>query len=1238
MTSPFLKDVFDIPRRAGAEDYVLRLTSTVDEDGAVKAIDDYVVTPALTDAFDQSLDLVSSAIREKKNRGAFLAGSFGSGKSHFMAVLHALLRHRPEARAITELQDVVVGHDDALREQNVLPLAFHFLDAGSMEEALFDGYVEQIKTLHPAAPLPAFYRTDDLLRDAEAMRMRMGDEPFFAGLDGESTTDDEWGMVLGGDGWDRSRYEAARAAGPRSAERQELVSALSDAYFSSYSRQGTYVDLDEGLRAISEHAKNLGYDAVVLFLDELVLWLAFAMHTPDFFRRESQKITKLVEGTYGQLPIPLVSFIARQMDLSQWFADSGASGSQQDALDQAFRHQEGRFATITLGDDNLPFVANKRLLQPRDESALAAVDEAFAELDRAPDVWMVLLDGVNTGEHHRGADEKSFRMTYPFSPALVSTLRSLSGVMQRDRTALKVMQQMLVERQDSMTIDEVIPVGDAFDHIVTGKSSAVLDPQAAALFRSASQLYEEKLRPVLLENNHLSPQDLKDSTTLPSSYLADERLAKTLLLSAVATKVPALSQLTTTRLASLNHGSIVSPLPGGEARVVGSKVRDWAARVPEIHVDDDPHDPAVRVQLSDVDYESIVEKARVEDNAGRQRNMLRRLVLENLELSLSENTDLTGAHRHSVVWRGSRRDVEIVFGNVRDAADLPEDRLRASAGTWRFVIDHPFDEEGHSLSEDVKRIDSLLARNVTSQTVLWLPRFLSAEKMKELRRLVVLDWLLTGSGDRWNQYSQHLSETDRSVAKEILNGQARTLHDTLRKAVAQAYGAVAPQSGTLQEGAASQVLWSLDRGFTPNLATDRPMKDAFERLVAGAFDASYPGHPEFEPADQEVRIAQLQHVLAHVERAVAHPEHRVPLEGDAASVRRVANALRAGQATETHFLFGEDRFGDWPRVITRGMVEQGLKEDDAVTVQQLRGILNGLEPPRGLREEVADTVIIAWASLRQRAWHAFNVPMKDLPAPGKIQGSWELRPQEMPTAEEWDRARTRASKLLGVGDQPFLTASAVNRLSQQVSDKAAALVGPTQELASALEQSYSKLGLAQGARLEMARVNATFARTLRDLSGVPMVRHIATADLPGSDAMAAVSLEKAFVVSHALRTAEWDKLGVLIRARQVDNEKGRAAAKILDELGEAMTAHEYERSLSCALTTAQGAAWEWALDSSSSPPVSPEPRGDAAPDLSWHTQRIIWGTDSLQQLREELEDRDASGRQIELRWRFVDDS
>lgn len=171
--------------------------------------------------------------------------------------------------------------------------------------------------------------------------------------------------------------------------------------------------------AICEHAQSLGYDPVVLFLDELLLWLAFSVRDNEFFARESQKITKLVESSGHQRAIPMVSFISRQMDLRKWFADAWASGAEQEALDRTFQYQQGRFREIRLGDDNLAEVAHARLPEPKDDAARATLDQAFANLPRNPEVWDVLRDSLNTDEQHRGESEAEFRQTYPLSPVLM---------------------------------------------------------------------------------------------------------------------------------------------------------------------------------------------------------------------------------------------------------------------------------------------------------------------------------------------------------------------------------------------------------------------------------------------------------------------------------------------------------------------------------------------------------------------------------------------------------------------------------------------------------------------------------------------------------------------------------------------------------------------------------------------------------------------------------------------------
>jgi hypothetical protein len=1190
--STLLRDVLEIPERAGAEDYVLRLTDSVGAGVAARTLDEYVVTPALADSFDRALGLVAEAVTSGISRGAFLQGSFGSGKSHFMAVLHALLRHEPAARAKPELQPVVARHDGALLDRKVLPLAFHLLGASSMEEALFSGYVRQIRELHPGAPLPAVHKSDAVLVDAELMRARVGDERFFADLNGDAARGgaDPWSALLGAGSWDVETYEAARAAAPGAEGRQRLVTALTERFFTAYTRQAEYVDLDTGLAAIAQHARDLGYDAVVLFLDELVLWLAFLIQDRPTFARESQKLTKLVESAIGNRAIPLVSVVARQMDLRRWFADAGASGAEQDALDRAFRHQEGRFATLSLGDDNLPYVANKRLLRRRDAAAGRVLDEAFDRLDRRPAVWDVLLDGFNTDERHRGADEAAFRLTYPFSPALMSTLRDLASVMQRERTALKVMQQMLVQRRDTLTVDDVIPVGDAFDHIVDGRDA--LDAQAAALFRSATALYRDKLRPVLLTQHGLTPAAVEgDPADVPAAYRTDDRLAKTLLLAAVAPKVPALKALTASRLASLNHGSITSPLPGSEVPIVLAKVKDWARRVPEIHVDSDSKNPVIRVQLSDVDYESVVERAKGEDNDGRRRELVKDLVRESLGVT-ARDADAFGAYEHSMVWRGSARRVDLVFGNVRDASWLTEDHFRARPGTWRIVVDHPFDEAGHNAAEDLARVDALVDGGLQSRTIVWLPRFLSEERMRDLRRLVVLDWLLGGTGEHWASHADHLSEVDRVTARAILDSQRTALREGIRRSLQESYGAAAPTSGTLvQDASHDRVLVCLDRGFTPAPPVGSDLSAAFANLVDQAFGASYPAHPQFEPADVAITVKDLAAVYGHVERAIGNPDGRVQLEGDAKAVRRVANPLRVGTAGETHFLFGDDRFGSWGSEIEKAMSRAGLQAHDVVNAGQVRGWLDELRPAYGLRDEVSDLVVLAWAALRQRAWVQHGAPIPT-PRPGSVRPEMQLQPVRTPPPADYTAAVRRAGALFGIVGNPYLTAPAAAQLAEQLRQQLSAVSSAT-ALIAALELAYARLGMdAAGPadRLTTARATAALLVTLsRCRDAVDLIATLAQAQLPGTDQAAATSLSSAAAVTAALSAYRWDHLDPLVAAAGAEDPAGHAAAGILRNLRAALSADELATRLVPVLRDTTEATFGWLADRVPAPLPPPPP-------------------------------------------------
>jgi len=136
--------------------------------------------------------------------------------------------------------------------------------------------------------------------------------------EGDEGASNDWGEL--GSEWDPTSFESAAVESPDGEERQRLVGNLIATYFRGYTdvaaaRGEAFLDLDRGLLVISQHAQRLGYDAVVLFLDELILWLATRAGDVDFVSNEGSKLSKLVEAQRSDRPIPIISFVARQRDL-----------------------------------------------------------------------------------------------------------------------------------------------------------------------------------------------------------------------------------------------------------------------------------------------------------------------------------------------------------------------------------------------------------------------------------------------------------------------------------------------------------------------------------------------------------------------------------------------------------------------------------------------------------------------------------------------------------------------------------------------------------------------------------------------------------------------------------------------------------------------------------------------------------------------------------------------------------
>jgi len=176
----FIQDLIDIPEHVQGGDFVLHLSEGVNR--PEETLRDYVVTPELQACFDNALSFLSSAVHSRTSKASYLHGSFGSGKSHFMAVLHLILQGNAAARSIPELAPVISKHNTWAQDKKFLLVPYHMIGAYDMESGILGGYVDFIRRTHPQAPIPGVYLAEGLFQDARALRARMGDAQFFTTL------------------------------------------------------------------------------------------------------------------------------------------------------------------------------------------------------------------------------------------------------------------------------------------------------------------------------------------------------------------------------------------------------------------------------------------------------------------------------------------------------------------------------------------------------------------------------------------------------------------------------------------------------------------------------------------------------------------------------------------------------------------------------------------------------------------------------------------------------------------------------------------------------------------------------------------------------------------------------------------------------------------------------------------------------------------------------------------------
>ncbi|MFT6903642.1 MAG: hypothetical protein ACJAS1_000286 [Oleiphilaceae bacterium] len=1166
-----IKDLIHIPEKVQRGDFVLNLSSGLAEEAIQQTLDQYVVTPQLAKSFDDALSFIKSTVVGNQNRqkGAYLHGSFGSGKSHFMAVLHLLLQGNTQARAINELAPAVSKNDEWLQKSNILLVPYHMIGAASIESGVLGGYAKYIKKLHPDAPVPGFYMSERLFKDAQSLRLKMEDEAFFSTLNSiprpsASKTSNGWGDVERG--WDGANFDAVLNDESSKEDKTDLVSCLVGTFFTSMadvanSEEGGYVDFDEGLRIMTEHAKALGYDSIILFLDELILWLASHMSDQKFIANNIQKVVKLVEAS-EQRALPIASFIARQRDLREFVGDQ-YTGSEQEVLSDSLKYWDGRFHTITLEDRNLPVIAERRLLKPKNDAAKHQIDAAFSSMDAKlrEEVQDILLT--------KKGDRESFRSLYPFSPALIQALVALSSALQRERTALKVMLMLLVDQRETLELGNCIPVGDLYD--VIGSEAEPFSESMRMHFDNAKALFERKLVPLIEEEHNLSLATLDtvdDADVSKRAFINDLRLIKTLLLSALVPEVECFKQLTSNKLAALNHGTIKSPLPGREAGIVLQKCNKWAGRVGEIKISKDDANPIISIQLSGVDTESILEEAKIHDNEGARRKLVKDIVFEAFGVQDDNQLFL----EHKLLWRGTHRHVEVMFQNIREISD--DTTFEARGDDWKVIVDFPFDKDSHSPADDKARIQNYEANGNSARTMCWLPYFLSQDAQRDLGTLVTLEYILKND-ERFSSFSKHLSPQERAQARTLLDNQRSQMRQRIESYLMGAYGVAEPLAGSLNDGGTldSQV-YSLETGFSPSLPIGSNLGKAFENILGQALSFQYPGHPEFE---NEVKLVDLGKVFEQLRKAIHATNGRIEIDSQFRPLMRsIAQPIKLGEMHERHFIFKED----WPQKLSRELAKDEQR-GEPVTVARLRAAMDQPEA-MGLPETIQNLLIMVFAEHGQHAYtlHGgdYDVTLKDMPE------NLVLVKQDLAEPEVWLKGIENAGAVFGLTVNKLRTANHQNELQKIVVEFVTRELPGCTNLVAELKEALSKMNAStQCKRLQNAEKAVALLDALKGKEGAELVAELANVQHVTSLQALAKSITSAVRVAQSIRGNNW---ALLKNVWDVGDGAGNhLKQKVLD----AVTADELVTSLSDILLQAQVDATKIITSRKPTIPVLPNP-------------------------------------------------
>jgi hypothetical protein len=236
---------------------------------------------------------------------------------------------------------------------------------------------------------------------------------------------------------------------------------------------------------------------------------------------------------------------------------------------------------------------------------------------------------------------------------------------------------------------------------------------------------------------------------------------------------------------------------------------------------------------------------------------------------------------------------------------------------------------------------------------------------------------------------------------------------------------------------------------------------------------------------------------------------------------------------------------------------------------------------QGAPKEVVNLVIAVYALAANREWRREGRGASEpMPPLERIDSTWILRAQPLPSEDEFSAAVRRAQALFGHGPVEVLNARTVKALAdflrerpsvkdekrRSLDDNASALVRLLEQHAEILDLDVTVDSAVKG-RLATARSALDLLGALQEQSeSTPLLRRFAGLELSADDSAVAKSLSSAGSLRDALSNTNWQALDAL-RPLSFDEASafGHQAAALLRMLHAAAGSDEVDENLGAAL-------------------------------------------------------------------------